>query len=75
MARTTVAKKLLEGHKIEGENFLNMIVAIDETWIRIYEPELKRQLSEWHTPDSPRPVKYRRAWAHLKMIMTFAYDY
>ena len=31
MASTTVAEKLLERHKIEGENYLNRIVAIDET--------------------------------------------
>ena len=67
-------KKVVRKKQIEGENFLNGIVAIDETWIRSYEPELKRQSSEWHTPESPRPVKYLRAWAYFKMMMIFAYD-
>ena len=53
-ARTTVAENLLERHKTEGENFLNRIVAIDETWIRSYEPELKRQSSEWHKTKTPQ---------------------
>lgn len=73
-ARTAVAENLLGRYKTEGETFLNRIVAIDETWIRSYEPELKRQSSEWHTPDSPRPIKFRRTQAQLKMMMIFAYD-
>ena len=37
---------------------LKCIVAIDGTWIRSFEPELKRQTAKWHTPNSPRPVKF-----------------
>ena len=44
-----------------------------KTWIRSYEPELKRQLSEWHTPSSPRPIKFRGQQRHLKLVMVFAY--
>jgi hypothetical protein len=44
---------------------LKRVVAIDETWIRSFEPELKRQSSEWHTPNLPRPVKYRRSMNEL----------
>lgn len=50
-------------------------MAIDETWIRSYEPELKRQSSEWRHPDSPRPQKYRREQSKVKQMMIFAYDY
>ena len=31
-----------------GNNMLNRITVIDETWAREYEPELKRQPNEWH---------------------------
>ena len=72
--RMETAKTLLKRYIKEGESFLNRIVAIDETWIRSYEPELKRQSSEWHTPASPRPIKFRRKQGHLKMMMIFAYD-
>ena len=54
---------------------LQRIVAIDETWIRSFEPELKRQSSEWHTKDSPRPLKFRRSQTCPKMLMIFAYDF
>ena len=29
-----------------GENLLNNIITIDETWVRAYEPELKHQSAE-----------------------------
>lgn len=73
-ARLESAKDLLKRYEREGEEFLNRIVAIDETWVRSYEPELKRQSSEWHTPASPRPAKFRRSQGNLKMLMIFAYD-
>ena len=51
------------------------IVAIDKTCKRSFEPELKRQSSEWHTKDSPRPLKFRRNQNCPKMLMIFAYDF
>lgn len=72
--RVDVSRLLYKRYENEGEQFINRIVAIDETWIRSYEPELKRQSSEWHTPASPRPIKFRRKQGNLKMMMIFAYD-
>ena len=37
--------------------------------MRSYEPELKRQSAEWHTPSSLRPAKYRRTQSKFKMLM------
>ena len=67
-------RQLLGRYDSEQYSMLNRIVAIDETWIRSFEPELKRQSSEWHTPNSPRPVKFRRSMNCPKMLMIFAYD-
>ena len=53
---------------------LKHIVAIDEIWIRSFEPELKHQSAEWHTPNSPRLVKFRTSRNNPKMLMIFAYD-
>jgi len=50
------------------------IVAIDETRVRDFEPELKSQSNEWRSPSSPRPKKFRRAQSKVKKIMIFAYD-
>ena len=72
--RVEICTELLNRYSEEGETMLNRVVAIDETWIRSFEPELKRQSSEWHTPNSPRPVKFRRSMNCPKMLMIFAYD-
>ena len=66
-----ISKELLSRYANEGENMLKRIVTIDETWIRSFEPELKRQSSEWHTPNSPRPQIFRRSLNSPKMLMIF----
>ena len=60
-------------HKEENE-FLEKVVAIDKTYIRDFEPELKSQSSEWRGKGSPRPKKFKRAQSNVKQMMIFAYD-
>ena len=40
-ARRRVAEELLRRYEAEGEQFLNRIVAVEETWMRYFEPQLK----------------------------------
>ena len=42
-----ICSSLLEWYSREGDNFLNRIVAGDETWARHYEPETKQQSMQW----------------------------
>lgn len=72
--RAKICRQHMRRYNTEQDNFLDRIVTIDETWIRSFEPELKRQSNEWHTPSSPRPVKFRRSLNNPKMLMIFAYD-
>lgn len=72
--RVETAKTHLNRLENDGDQFLNRIVAIDETWLRSYEPELKSQSSEWHSPSSPRPAKFRRTQGNLKQLAIVAYD-
>ena len=44
--RVNIARKLLKRYGEDGDEMLQRIVAFDETWIRFFEPELKRQSSE-----------------------------
>ena len=44
-----IARSHLQRYDVEGDEMLQRIVAIDETWMRSFETELKRQRSEWHT--------------------------
>ena len=74
-SRYRIAVQLRRRYHKEGESFIQRIVAIDETWIRSYEPELKRQSSEWRHPDSPRPQKFRHEQSKVKQMMIFAYDH
>lgn len=71
--RVTISRRLLQRQQRDS-NFLDRIVAIDETWIRSYEPELKRQSAEWRHPDSPRPKKFRQKPSSMKLMMIAAYD-
>ena len=73
--RVNIARKLLKRYSEDGDEMLQRIVAIDKTCIRSFEPELKRQSSEWHTKNSQRPVKFRRSQKCAKMLMIFVYDF
>ena len=52
-----VAQALLDRYLREGDDFLGRIVAMDESWARSYEPNLKCQSNEWKHPSSPRRKK------------------
>ena len=64
--RLETAQQLLHRFREEGKEFLQKAVAIDKTWIRDFEPELKSQSSEWRGKDSPRPKKFKRAQTNVK---------
>ena len=46
-ARKRVAEELLRRYMAEGEQFLKRILAINETWIRDFEPRLESHSSQW----------------------------
>ena len=64
----------LERYQDEGENLLNNIITIDETWIRAYEPELKRQSAEWKHEGLPRRQIFRENPSPVKLMVILAYD-
>jgi len=68
-----MAAELLRRYEAEGEQFLNRIVAIDETLIRDFEPELKSQFSQWKHATSLLPKKCRRQQSRVKLMMIMAY--
>lgn len=51
--RTLIAQALLSRYKSDPR-MLDRVIAIDETWVRCYEPTKKQATAEWHTPDEPR---------------------
>ena len=64
----------LERYQNEGANFLNNIITVDETCVRAYEPELKRQSAEWSHEESPRRQKFRQNPSPVKLMVILAYD-
>ena len=48
----------LQGRLQNEPNFLDKVIT-GESWVLDYDPETKRQSSEWHTKSSPRPKKAR----------------
>jgi len=64
--RLEIAALLKQRFNVEVQAFLYRTVAIDETWVRDFEPELKSQLNEWRSPTFPRPKKCRRGQSKVK---------
>jgi len=69
-----IAQDLLDQNQREGDDFLGMIVTLDETWARSYEPHLKQQSNEWKHPGSPRPKKVRPTQSNVKAMFIVPYD-
>jgi hypothetical protein len=69
-----VAEELLQRYEAGGEQFFKRSVAIDETWIQDFEPQLKSQSSQWKHATSPRPKKCHCQQSKVKFMMIMAYD-
>jgi len=50
--RVRISRELLERFEKEGEHFLKKIITGDETWVRHYDPENKRQSMEYRNEES-----------------------
>ena len=48
---------------------LDALVTCDESWIYCYDPETKRQSSQWKHAGSPRPNKARQSKSIHKLLM------
>ena len=48
---------------------LDVLVTCDESWIYCYDPETKRQSSQWKHAGSPRPKKARQSKSTQKPLI------
>jgi uncharacterized protein YaeQ len=60
--------------KKKGDAFLHRIIALDEAWVRAYEPEMKQHSNVWRHYGSPRKTKVRQNPSNAKGMVIFAYD-
>ena len=54
---------------------LDALVTCNESWIYCYDPETKRQSSQWKHAGSPRPKKARQRKSTHKLLMIPFFDY
>ena len=61
--------------RIENDkNIFKHIITGDETWIFEYDTDTKRQSSEWHTSNSPRPKKAKMDKSKIKTTLICFFD-
>ena len=53
---------------------LDALVTCDESWIYCYDPETKRQSSQWKHAGSPRPKRATQSKSNLKLLMIHFFD-
>ena len=63
--RVTICQDLLE----RQDDIFGRVITGDETWVYQYDPETKRQNSQWKTTNSPRPKKFRRSKSRVKTML------
>jgi len=64
----------LQGRLKIEPNFLDKVITGDESWVFDYDPETKRQSSEWYTKISPRPKKARMSRSKVKTMIIVFFD-
>ena len=69
-----VCSQHLGRYREEGDNFLQQIVAVDETWVHHYEPESKWQSMQWKHPSSPVAKKFKMQPSAGKLMLTVFWD-
>ena len=68
LRRVTICQDMLE----RQDDILGRVITGDETWVYQYDPETKRQSTQWKTANSPRPKKCRRSKLRVKtMLLAF----
>jgi len=53
---------------------MRQIITGDETWVYVYDPETKRQSSQWKSADFPRPKKARQVRSKVKVMLIVFFD-
>ena len=71
--RYKICRNHLERYQ-NGENLLNNIITIDETWVRASEPEIKRHSANWRHEGSPRRQKFRQNPSPVRLMVILVYD-
>ena len=55
-------------------HFFDRLVTVDETWVYLYDPEMKYQSMEWKLPKEPSPKKVKASRSAVKVMLTVFWD-
>ena len=69
-----VCQDLLNQYEAEGDSFVDRIITGDETWCHHYEPDTKRQSTEWQHVNSPSKKKFKTLSSVSKVMCTVFWD-
>ena len=72
--RQHTCSSLLERYNRDGDNFLNRIITGDEIWVHHYEPETKRQSTQWKHTSSSSSKKFKSRPSAGKLMLTVFWD-
>ena len=55
-------------------HFFDRLVTVDESWVYLYDPEMKYQSKQWKFPSEPAPKKAKRTRSAVKVMLTVFWD-
>ena len=55
-------------------HFFDRLVTVDETWVYLYDPEMKYQSMEWKLPKEPSPKKVKASCSAVKVMLAVFWD-
>jgi hypothetical protein len=60
---------------LRNAEMFDRVITSDETWCFQYDPETKRQSTQWKTKNSPRPKKARMFRSQVKITLVCFFDH
>lgn len=72
--RIRCSNLFLEKFVVEGDDFLDTIVTMDESAVCYHTPETKRQSKQWLKKGTPGPVKAKSAASRTKQMVLAFFD-
>ena len=72
--RISVYSAMLKWFRSKEDDFLSLLVTVDETWVHYYEPENKAQNRQSEGPGSSRQKNFKTQPTAGKMMATVFWD-
>jgi len=74
LQRCQLSEQLWNFFRSDPNDFLSLLVTMDETWLYHYDPETKQQSMEWRHSGTPCPKKFRVQKSPEKVLASICWD-